>query len=436
MTRAWSLALPLVTVLVVAFALLVAGVPRKVAGARVYGGPTDGVSVLSLRVESVTRDGESESPAWSGPLRVRATPQGGAPVTVSVARAVSGVAELELALGLVNHGPIALEVRDAFGGLLAHGEIQLDAQRWAARARRRGGWIRGRALGALVLSVAPERGTFVVGSVDALSILVERAGQPVSGAKLSATADGAQLSGIENLTTDSRGRARLNFDATDLNPTLRVEARTEDGQSGTIDSGVPIVPGGVHVQRTAAGIRVQTAVPRSEAYFSLVTDAQRIAGGVLTLTPDGRGGSVGTADLPNFSSPAWLVVSSEVDQNSVAAIGWPLDSGTEPAHTFDVPDTLLLDGLPAAFEREQARRSRVRWLTAAFIALAFALSLVLLVVRVRAAEHDIARHLQENLDAEEVSRVAPRRFLALLVGLLAVGLGFILLGLIVAARSR
>ena len=77
MTRAWSLALPLVTVLVVAFALLVAGVPRKVAGARVYGGPTDGVSVLSLRVESVTRDGESESPAWSGPLRVRATPQGG-----------------------------------------------------------------------------------------------------------------------------------------------------------------------------------------------------------------------------------------------------------------------------------------------------------------------------------------------------------------------
>jgi len=55
---------------------------------------------------------------------------------------------------------------------------------------------------------------------------------------------------------------------------------------------------------------------------------------------------------------------------------------------------------------------------------------------VRAAEHDIARHLQQNLDMELTQHIAPRRFLPLMVGLLAVGLGFILLGLIVAARAR
>ena len=436
MSRAWSLALPVLTVLVVTYSLLVGGVTRKITGARVYGGPTEGVSSLSLRVEVVTRDGESESPARFGPERVRVTPRGGAPVDAVVGHSVSGVADVELVLGAVNHGPIALEVRGASGALLASGDIELDVTRWAARARRRGGWIRGRDLGSLVLSIAPARGAFVVGSSDPLWIRVERGGNPVVGARLTVSADGARLTGVEHLLSDARGRASVDFEPTDLNPTVSVEAHSADGQGAIIESGVVVVPGGFHVLRTATGVRIESAVPRSEAYFSLVTDTRRVLGGVLTLASDGRGGSVTKVELPSFPEPAWLVVSSEVDQNSVAAIGWPLDSSTEPAQTFDVPDTLLLNGLPAAFAREQTRRSRVRWLTGAFIALAFALSVVLLVVRVRAAEHDITRHLSENLEAEMAARVAPRRFLPLLVGLLAVGLGFILLGLIAVARSH
>jgi hypothetical protein len=54
--------------------------------------------------------------------------------------------------------------------------------------------------------------------------------------------------------------------------------------------------------------------------------------------------------MPPLPQPAWLVVSSELDLNSAAAIGWPLDAGAEPAQTFDVADQLLLDGLPAAFQ--------------------------------------------------------------------------------------
>ncbi|MEO6603491.1 MAG: hypothetical protein ABIQ16_26645, partial [Polyangiaceae bacterium] len=60
MSRAWSLALPVVTVVVVCYALLFAGVPRAIVAARVYGGPTEGMSTLSLRVEVVQRTGESE----------------------------------------------------------------------------------------------------------------------------------------------------------------------------------------------------------------------------------------------------------------------------------------------------------------------------------------------------------------------------------------
>lgn len=435
-SRAWSLSLPVVTTLVLAYAWLVAGMARTITAARVYGGPTENVSALSLRIETVTRDGERESPAWPGPIRLRATALGQAPLELEVSRAVSGIAEAKLELARGNRGAVAVELHSASGALLAAGQLALDATRWAARARRRGGWIRGREFGALVVSIAPERGAFVVGSPEPLCIRVERAGSPVTGAKLAVSADGARLGSAEPLITDERGRARVSFEAIDLNPTLHAEARTEDGLSGLIESGVPVVPGGIYAHRTGTGIRVETAVPRSEAYYSLVTERARVSGGVLSLTPNGQGGAFADLELASVPAPAWLVVSSEVDQNSVAAIGWPLDSGAEPAQTFDVPEFLLLDGLPAAFAREQARRSRVRWLTAAFIAGAFALSVALLVLRVRAAEHDIARHLQENLEPEMAERVAPQRGLALLVALLGIGLGFVLLALLTLARAQ
>ncbi|MEI9947482.1 MAG: hypothetical protein WDO74_00470 [Pseudomonadota bacterium] len=434
MSRAWSLALPVLTVLVVSYALLVAGVPRTLHGARVYGGPSEGASTLSLRVESVQRAGERESAFWNGPLSARARASGGPEVVVSLTQALHGVADFDLPFARPVHGPIEFELRDAANASLASGRFELDVARWAARARRRGGWIRGRADRALVLAVAAERGAFVVGSPAALSIRVERAGLAVAGASLRVSAEGARLSGAEQLSTNTHGRARVFFEPYELNPTLRVEARTEDGQSGLIDTGIAVVAGGFQALPAGDGLRIESAVPRTEAFFSLVSERQRLAGGVIALSPNGRGGSLGTIQLPVFQPPAWLVVSSEVDQNSAAAIGWPLDSSPEPQQTFDVADVLLLDGLPAAFAREQARRSRVRWLTAAFIGLAFALSVVLLVLRVRAADRHISEHLRAGLEQDLAARIAPRRMLPLLVALLAIALGFVALGLIVLSR--
>ncbi|MEO7036873.1 MAG: hypothetical protein ABI548_23180 [Polyangiaceae bacterium] len=436
MSRGWSLALPAVTVLVVAYALLVAGVPRQVVGARVYGGPTEGLDSFSLRVEAVTRDGEHETPYWPGSLNVTASPANSAPLALVVTRATRGVADFRLGFARPIHGLLNFTVRDPSGSLLAVGPVTLGGERWAARARRRGSWIRGRDSGGLVLSIAAQRGAFVVGAADSLLIRVEHAGSGVSGARLTLSADGAELGIGQDLRTDAHGRAHVSFLAVALNPTLRIEARTDDQQTGLIDSGVPVVPGGFNGVRTATGVRIESATPRTEAFFSLVTDRARVTGGAVALTPDGRGGAWANVDMPAPPEPAWLVVSSEVDQNSVAAIGWPLTVGAEPAQTFDVPDTLLLDGLPGAFAREQARRSHVRWLTAVFIALAFALSVVTLVLRVRAADRDIAQHLRSDLEADTAERIAPRRFLPLLGALLVLGLGFVLLGLIVAARSH
>lgn len=435
MCRAWFLALPVLAVLVVAYSLLVAGAPRAVTAARVYGGPTEGVSRLALRVECVTRDGERESPAFPGPITVHAQASTRIAVETTVVRAVDGVAEADLVWTAPLHGPVSLDVRAASGLALAHGDVSLTSDQWAARARHRGGWIRGRALGELILSIAPARGVFVVGSADSLLLRVERDGKAVPGAKLTVHGEGAAIGDELSLVTDANGRAHIDYSPTDLNPTVHVEATSDDGAHGAIESGVPVVPGGFHVLRAGKHLRVEIAAPRRQAFYAFVTERERIAGGVLALEPDDRGGSITTLPLPRLPQPAWIVVSSEVDLNTTAAIGWPIDASTEPEHTFDVAESLLLDGLPAAFAREQARRSRVRWLTTGFVALALALSAVMLVLRVRAAERDIAQHLRESLDADSVPAVAPRRSWSLLAAVLMVALGFILLALIAAARA-
>jgi|SRR6478735_1785018 len=436
MSRAWSLALPLLTAIVVCYALLIAGVPRKLHGARVYGGPSEGVSALSLRIECVERDGEREAAYWRGPLTAHAHESFGGDAQTSVSHALNGVADFEMRFSHPVHGPVEFRLRDVEGATLVNGRFELDVTRWTARARRRGGWIRGRADRALLLSVAAERGAFVVGSPDSLSIRVERASLPVAGAALTISAEGAKLTGFEHLRTDERGRARVLFEANELNPSVRVEAHDNDGQNGLIETPISVVAGGLRAEAKDGELRVESAVPRSEAFFSLISERQRLAGGVITLQPDNRGGARGTVPLPSFRSPAWVVVSSEVDQNSAAAIGWPLDAGPEPAQTFDVPDVLLLDGLPAAFARERARQSRVRWLTAAFIGLAFLLSVVLLVLRVRAADREITEHLRQDLERDSAARIAPRRLLSLLVAVLSILLGFVALGLLALARSQ
>src|SRR5450631_541007 len=235
MSRVWSLAVPVVTVLVVAYALFVGGAPRKTLGERVYGGPTEGATALSLRVESVARDGERESPAWDGPITVSGMVNGVDSSTTSTPLGSAGVTDVALRFEKPVVGPMQLYSR-APNGERAQGEVWLSVERWAARARRRGGWIRGRDTNGngLVISIAPERGTFVVGASDPLLVRLERAGNPLPNAQLTLKADGARLESSAELRTDARGRARVSFEASDLNPTLRVEARTDDGQSALL----------------------------------------------------------------------------------------------------------------------------------------------------------------------------------------------------------
>lgn len=429
MTRALSLCLPLLTVLVVAYAMIVGAVPRKVQGARVYGGPTENVGELSLRAEVVERDGEKEIPFWNSALVARVD-QGGRVSEVRVSRALAGVADFQVPIDPATI-PLELELRDADDRLLAQGPLTLSAAAWAARAQRRGGWIRGREADGLQLAVAPERGVLVVGASERVSIRALRGGSAAAGLRLTVSAQGARVQAPTELVTSERGLAAVSVEPTELNPTFRVEVA---GERALIDTGLLVVPGGLHVALESGRARISSPVPRSVAFYGLVTTDRRLTGGALALAATDAGGAEGFVELGAVPSPAWLVVSSEVDEHSAAAIGWPIHPSSEPTQTFDVPEVLLLDGLPAAFEREQGRRSRVRWLSASLIGLALALSALLLVLRVRNAERLLATHLQTELGAENTARVAPPRALALLVAVATLVLGYLAFALLVAVR--
>ena len=119
----------------------------------------------------------------------------------------------------------------------------------------------------MVVSVAPERGTFVVGSADTLLVRVERGGLPVSSASLTISAEGARINDGPPLHTDSRGRARVDVEPTELNPSLRVEAHAF-AETGFIDTALPVVLGGYHVAPLGRAARVDIAVNRADAFYS------------------------------------------------------------------------------------------------------------------------------------------------------------------------
>ncbi|MCA9646490.1 MAG: hypothetical protein KC492_37650, partial [Myxococcales bacterium] len=139
----------------------------------------------------------------------------------------------------------------------------------------------------------------------------------------------------------------------------------------------------------------------------------------------------------------WALVSSESDFTSAGAVGWPLsDSSESPQPILQAREMHLLDGFPAAYQRDKSRVSRARWLAIGVALLSGALVLVLLLRRAQESQATLAAHLkqQEALGNTErgadASLQAPRYSLTLVLGLICVGLAFLMLGLLVLYRAH
>ena len=436
MTARWPLlALPVVTVAVVALALLTAAAPRPFRAARIWGGPTDGNRV-ALRVEIVdvveSRGEVVEEPVPDERALVRIWAQG-----FEAARQVSLDSEgsAEVSIDTPQSGELVASVSQ-HGIDLALGRIALDRKRWAGVARRRGGWVLGHAEGGYDVRIAPERGALAVPFREGLWVEVAREGKPVVGATLSITATGGRIAPTEGVT-DARGRARFTITPDEHTLGVRVVV-VEQNVRAEIGFGLPVVPGALRARVVGGALVVEAPVPRDVAYFALVTEGERLAGGRVALTTDARGESSARVPLPALPvSPTHAVVATERDLRSSAAVGWPLVVRTDgdPATTFDAVDALLLDGRARGAARETARRSRVRWATAAFCAVAVLLELALLLFQARARDRELDAHLaRQGVEGEALERLAPTRKRSLALAVAAVALGFLLLAIVAVIR--
>ncbi|MEZ4219592.1 MAG: hypothetical protein R3B13_01605 [Polyangiaceae bacterium] len=428
-------ALPMISVAVVAFAILGPGAERPFRVATVALGPTENIQRLPLHVAVTDRLGEAEVPVPNLTVRVQASTQAGNSAALEVQTDAQGHAfpNLKLQNG---GGPVEIAVREG-KRVLAEGRVSLSTADWLRLARGRGGFLDGTKRGELQVNVGPERGSVAVPFADWLVVDVRDARGPVQGAVVNLVSDDTKSA---RATTDGMGRARLRIEVNQHAIVVRVEARHEQ-REGSFWGALPVVPGAMDARLTAEGIRVASPIEREVAYVTLLGEDKRLANSALRLEPDGRGGAVGLwkIDLP-ASGPAWCMVSSEADHFTPGTVGWPLlrASTTRPARTLAIPDILLLDNHGARFREERRRLSKARWLAGIFVVGAAVLAIALMAIDNRRAARILTHHLiaagstQEEQDKLTSKSLWPW---VVLTALSCVLLGFSLLALVTLARG-
>jgi hypothetical protein len=429
-------AVPLSAVLIVLLGVLSGGA-RPFRSARVYGGPTQGLTELRLRIEVGQRDRIAEVPVSDVALNVVAI-EGGQRVATARAKTDSvGTTEVALRLPRPRDSALELWVESAseVTAPLAKGLVLGSREVFRAKAGRRGGFQRGRYTGEVALSVAPAHGVLVTAQgalEDELVIRAERAGSAVVGARIGVKLEGAEPAEAQ-LRTDATGLARLKLRPSDATVRVALDAVAEGIGAGTLAARLEVVQGAIRVTRRGEALLVESSGAAALAYLGFFDESRRYLGMRVPLAtaPDGRL----VAELPWPAAlpaqPLWVVASSQPDLASPSAVGWPISPTDELApHTFDARELLLLDGAPTAALREAKRERRVRLVTVGYAAMALLLTLLLFVKRVRDADAHIGQHLNRaGADDAAASIVPPSRGRVVLAAA-CIGLGFLVLALL------
>ncbi len=427
--------LPVLSVAVVALAILGPGADRPYRVARVYAGPTDGVNSLPLHLVVVDRLGEVERGVAERSVEIAV--QVGGRELVRQAFVTDSRGHAWPTLEFENPGgAFELRVRDGPRSI-ATGMVQLTAGQWTDKARSRGGFVKGKRKGELRVSVAPERGVLAVPFGDHLIVEVRDSDGVISGAKVLVHQEGDKPKA--EATTDESGRVRVPIEVPEHAMSVKAHASTSDGRDGTFWGALPVVPGALDARSSDAGIRVESPILREVAYVALLTNSGRQAHAAIPLEADGRGGSIGLWKVPvPKSEDSWCMTSSESDFQAPATVGWPLRSSARLGQTFAVADVLVLDGTPAAFSVQKKRRMRARWFAGAFVVGAALLAIALMALENQLTTRDLSRHLAAaGTSDEELARLTSKSLwpFIVLTALACVLLGFTLIALLTLAHG-
>jgi hypothetical protein len=423
---------PISAVLVVLLGVL-AGGTRPFRSARVYSGPTQGITDLRLRVELGARDRVVEVPVADASFTVVAV-EGGQTVASARARTdVSGSAEVSLRLPRPRDSALELRVEPVGHDLppLARGLVLGSAAAFRGRATQRGGFQRGRVTGELELSIAPARGVLVPaqGALDdELVLRATHRGEPAVGARATVRLEGAEPA-ESSCVFDAHGIARVRIRASDPFVRASVHASADGLGEGTLSARLEVVQGAIRATKRGSTLILESSGAATSAYLGFFDQGQRYQGARVSLQPAADGHLVGELPWPSelTASPLWVVASSQPDLASPAAVGWPVvGQDISDPKTFDVRELLLLDGAPAARVREERRAKRIRLVTAAYASLALLATLYLFVRRVRESNERFDAHLSD-VGLESAPSLVPPRTGGAVLAAACIGLGFVVL---------
>jgi hypothetical protein len=373
-TRTLQLAVPSVAMAVVGFAMFGPGAVRSFDAAQLRGGPTEGVRRLSLRVLGVERFRGIDSTKDLGPVVVRVR-MGGVESAARCTTRRDGTCDVDLALPSEAHGAIHAEVTTEDGRVsLASGDVARDASGWA-KGPLHPRLLTGTRRGDLTVDVEARRGVFAAPFRDELVVTVKRADSPARGAKITLRTDAAQIAGAldgapsATLTASERGEATFALEPRTHTAEATIEAKSA-GLGGSWEGLLPVIPGAIWLDPTDGGgeMRIVSPVLRDVAFATLSSRAARLWGGVVPLAPDDRGFAVGTLDrsLAGVDPlvPVWLTLSSDPRASGSGTVGWPVNRAALSEGELAFRDWLLLDGMPAAEQRDAERRGHARQLAA------------------------------------------------------------------------
>ncbi|MFT3769327.1 MAG: hypothetical protein QM820_28145 [Minicystis sp.] len=418
--RAAIFVLPVFSVLVAALVFLGPGALRPAPAARVRGLPAEGARAAALRVEVVQSYYDVVDAAPASDLVVEATAPGQSLTPWRGAAGTDGIADVTLTAGSPLHGPLALKIT-AIGPrgprLLAGGEVTL---RRPAPAFVQLGVIRGTTSGDLAVRVDAARGVMASPFPETLRISVSPAGADVPlGQRADLTLSGAGLDlAPDRITTDERGSASVQVKALAHNVELSITARAGD-KSGRWEGTLPVVPGAIWLDPASKNgeLALVSPSPRERAFVSLWSEEGRLSGAAVPLARDAFGffrGQV-TAPIPAGARLVYATVAGDPLEQGSGTVAWPLRPA-EGAVVAAQAIHLLLDGVPAALEREKQRAWAARRAGLVLIGLAALAEVLLLLLQSRAAQRRLEAHLTSASAAGEAGDALPADDRARLMG--------------------
>jgi hypothetical protein len=438
--RVATFVLPTASVLVAALVFLGPGALRPALGSRVRGLPAEGTHALALRIEVVKALYDVVDGAGEHELLVEASAPGQTLRGWHGTTGADGVVEARVEGNAPIRGPVALAVTalSPRKKLLAAGEVSLDRP---LVVPAQVGRIPGTTRGDLDIRVDATRGFLAAPFTEEVRVAVSSggsAGAPAARAEIELSGVGIDVAPPQ-ATADERGRAAFNVKPLAHQVELAVVAHAGSA-TARWEGTLPVVPGAMWLapgsgRKTRA---LLSPVPRERAYVSFWSEDGRVAGAVVPLARDAQGFHAGELSIPEAHGHILFAsLAGDPLEQGAGTVAWPI----EPPEGAMVapPLALLLDGLPAAQDRERQRAWASRRVGLILIGAAAIAEVLLLLVQSRAAQRRLEEHLAEASgtlpEADRARLMDSAREHPLLRALLAVALVGLAFALVAALST-